>query len=46
MPADGNFANGSKPGARVLELGIELPEPPSFLGAYVESSDTRNHQRL
>jgi enamine deaminase RidA (YjgF/YER057c/UK114 family) len=38
MPGSGDPAPTSKPGARVRELGIELPEPPSPLGAYVESS--------
>jgi enamine deaminase RidA (YjgF/YER057c/UK114 family) len=42
MPASGNPAAGSKPGARIRELGIELPKPPTPLGAYVESSDTGN----
>jgi len=42
MPAGGNPGAGSKPGARLRELGIELPDPPRPLGAYVESSDTGN----
>ena len=29
-------------GSRLSELGIVLPAPPTPLGAYVESSDTRN----
>jgi enamine deaminase RidA (YjgF/YER057c/UK114 family) len=39
MPANGNPATVTTPGARVRELGIVLPEPPTPLGAYVESSD-------
>lgn len=30
------------PSSRITELGIVLPEPPTPLGAYVESSDTGN----
>jgi enamine deaminase RidA (YjgF/YER057c/UK114 family) len=42
MPGNGNPVVASKPGARVRELGLVLPEPPKPLGAYVESSDTGN----
>ena len=28
----------SKPGSRLRELGVDLPKPPSPLGAYVETS--------
>src|SRR6266699_3707555 len=36
--------NGNKcgPSSRLSELGIELPAPPTPLGAYVESSDVGN----
>ena len=37
MPA-GNHSNGIKPGSRLRELGLVLPEPPSPLGSYVEAS--------
>jgi enamine deaminase RidA (YjgF/YER057c/UK114 family) len=36
----GSAAAASGPTARLRELGIELPVPPTPLGAYVESSDT------
>lgn len=40
MPApSGNQAIAPSPSSRVSELGIVLPEPPTPLGAYVESSD-------
>lgn len=42
MPADGNPATAGKPEARLREFGIVLPDPPSPLGAYIESSDTGN----
>jgi enamine deaminase RidA (YjgF/YER057c/UK114 family) len=42
MPVNGDPATMLKPGARLRELGIVLPTPPSPLGAYVESSDTGN----
>ena len=35
----GSAAAASGPTARLRELGIELPVPPTPLGAYVESSD-------
>jgi enamine deaminase RidA (YjgF/YER057c/UK114 family) len=37
MPA-GNHFTGVKPGSRLRELGLVLPEPPSPLGSYVEAS--------
>ena len=37
MPA-GNNPPVSKPGARLRELGLALPEAPTPLGAYVEAS--------
>jgi enamine deaminase RidA (YjgF/YER057c/UK114 family) len=37
MPDENNAAR-SKPGSRLRELGLVLPEPPSPLGAYVEAS--------
>ena len=37
MPA-GNDSTVAKPGARLRELGLMLPKPPSPLGAYVEAS--------
>lgn len=41
MPAlSGNFFVSHTPGSRIIELGIQLPAPPTPLGAYVESSDT------
>jgi enamine deaminase RidA (YjgF/YER057c/UK114 family) len=42
MLADGNSGTGSKPGSRIRELGLVLPDAPAPLGAYVESSDTGN----
>lgn len=43
MPApSGNRFAGGGPSARLRDLGVELPEPPMPLGAYVESSDTGN----
>jgi enamine deaminase RidA (YjgF/YER057c/UK114 family) len=40
MPENGRPAIAAiRPAARVRELGIELPQPPKPLGAYVESSD-------
>jgi len=38
----GNNATGNSLSSRLSELGIELPEPPTPLGAYVEASDTGN----
>lgn len=38
MPAP----SGKGPTSRISELGIVLPEPPTPLGAYVESSDSGN----
>jgi enamine deaminase RidA (YjgF/YER057c/UK114 family) len=37
MPGENNAAR-AKPGSRLRELGLVLPEPPSPLGAYVEAS--------
>jgi enamine deaminase RidA (YjgF/YER057c/UK114 family) len=37
MPDDANAAR-AKPGSRLRELGLVLPNPPSPLGAYVEVS--------
>jgi enamine deaminase RidA (YjgF/YER057c/UK114 family) len=37
MPA-GNHSNGVKPGSRLRELCLVLPEPPCPLGSYVEAS--------
>ena len=37
MPDEHNTAR-TKPGSRLRELGLVLPEPPSPLGAYVEAS--------
>ena len=44
MPApSGNKQSvATSPSARVSELGIVLPAPPTPLGSYVESSDTGN----
>jgi len=43
MPApSGNKPVAGRPSSRLSELGIELPAPPTPLGAYVESSDTGN----
>jgi len=43
MPApSGNHPLAGGPTSRVSELGLELPTPPTPLGAYVESSDTGN----
>ena len=43
MPApSGNRSVAGGPSARLSELGIVLPAPPTPLGAYVESSDTGN----
>ncbi|HEX3444628.1 MAG TPA: RidA family protein [Chthoniobacterales bacterium] len=42
MPANGNSALEARPAARVHELGLVLPEPPTPLCAYVESSDVGN----
>ena len=38
----GNTSAEHRPSARLAELGIELPAPPSPLGSYVESSATDN----
>jgi enamine deaminase RidA (YjgF/YER057c/UK114 family) len=41
MPApSGNKTLAGDPGSRLDKLGIDLPAPPTPLGAYVESSDT------
>jgi hypothetical protein len=37
MPVASN-STVSKPGSRLRELGVDLPKPPSPLGAYVETS--------
>ena len=43
MPApSGNKPVARHPSARISELGIVLPEPPTPLGAYVESSAVGN----
>jgi enamine deaminase RidA (YjgF/YER057c/UK114 family) len=43
MPApSGNKPLADGPSSRVSKLGIVLPEPPTPLGAYVESSDAGN----
>jgi enamine deaminase RidA (YjgF/YER057c/UK114 family) len=43
MPAQSGDATGShRVSARVRELGLVLPAPPTPLGAYVESTDTGN----
>jgi enamine deaminase RidA (YjgF/YER057c/UK114 family) len=43
MPArSGNKPAASSPGARIAELGIVLPAPPTPLGSYVESSEAGN----
>ena len=39
MPAPSGSGAASGPTSRLRELGIELPVPPTPLGAYVESSD-------
>jgi enamine deaminase RidA (YjgF/YER057c/UK114 family) len=38
MPVD-NSSSVAKPGARLRELGLVLPETPTPLGAYVEASE-------
>lgn len=43
MPApSGNKTFAGGPSSRMSELGIDLPPPPTPLGAYVESSDSGN----
>ena len=43
MPApNGNQRPATSPGSRFRELGLLLPEPPTPLGAYVESSAVGN----
>jgi enamine deaminase RidA (YjgF/YER057c/UK114 family) len=43
MPApSGNKSGAGGLNSRLSELGITLPEPPTPLGAYVESSETGN----
>jgi len=43
MPApSGNKTVAGGPSSRIRELGITLPQPPTPLGAYVESSDAGN----
>jgi enamine deaminase RidA (YjgF/YER057c/UK114 family) len=42
MPVSGNPEIEARPATRVREIGLELPDPPAPLGAYVESSDTGN----
>jgi hypothetical protein len=39
MPAPSGSEAGGGPTARLRELGIVLPAPPTPLGAFVESSD-------
>ena len=39
MRAGGDSGTGSKPGSRIRELGLVLPETPKPLGAYVEASE-------
>ena len=39
MPAPSGSAAAGGPTARLRELGIVLPVPPTPLGAYVESAD-------
>jgi enamine deaminase RidA (YjgF/YER057c/UK114 family) len=41
MPA-GNNSTVAKPGSRLRQLGLVLPEPPSPLGAYVEVSQVES----
>lgn len=38
MPAASTTANPERPSARLRELGIKLPKPPTPLGAYVETA--------
>ena len=38
MPA-GNNSPAAKPGSRLRELGLVLPEPPTPLEAYVETAE-------
>ena len=38
MPVD-NSSSVAKPGARLRELGLVLPEIPTPLGTYVEASE-------
>jgi len=42
LAPSGNKSVARSPGARVSELGLLLPAPPTPLGNYVESSDTGN----
>ena len=43
MPApSGNKTVSNSISSRICELGIELPAPPTPLGAYVETADTGN----
>src|SRR4051794_22209174 len=42
MPAGSNNLALSRPTSRLRELGIELPEAPSPLGAYVETAQEGN----
>ena len=42
LARSGNKSEIGSPGSRLNELGIELPAPPTPLGAYVESSETGN----
>ncbi|MEA3186904.1 MAG: hypothetical protein QOD99_734 [Chthoniobacter sp.] len=37
MPASGNNLEDAQPSSRLRALGIELPAPPTPLGAYVET---------
>ena len=42
LAQNGNKLVAGAPGSRLRELGIELPAPPTPLGAYVESSNAGN----
>ena len=42
LAQNGNKLVAGGPGSRLRELGIELPAPPTPLGAYVESSNAGN----
>jgi enamine deaminase RidA (YjgF/YER057c/UK114 family) len=42
LAPSGNQSVARKPGARVSELGLVLPAPPTPLGSYVESSEVGN----
>src|SRR5262245_37460137 len=42
MPANGDNLDRARPSLRLRELGIELPEAPTPLGAYVPTSRVGN----